>query len=82
VRVTDTDTVSYVKKDPSKVLEVAEKIKKNKYLQPCLDQRPHFTLFIVLVDSLVGKEAKTVLKVLAARTKTKAGKSYSSAMGY
>jgi hypothetical protein len=31
---------------------------------------------------LIGKEAKTVLKVLAAITATKAGKTYSNVMGY
>jgi hypothetical protein len=69
-------------KDPSKVLKAADRIKKKKYLQPCLVQRHHFTPFIVSVDSLIGKEAKTVLKVLAARTSTKAGKSHSNGMGY
>jgi hypothetical protein len=69
-------------KDPSKVIEAAECLKKNKYLQPCLDQRRHFTPFIVSVDGLIGTEAKTVLKVLAARTATKAGKSYSNIMWY
>jgi hypothetical protein len=31
---------------------------------------------------LIGKESKTVLKVLAARTATKSGKTYSNIMGY
>jgi hypothetical protein len=63
------------------VIEATEKLKKKKYLQPCLNQRRHFTPFIVSVDSLVGKEATTVLKVFAARTATKVG-TYSSVMGY
>jgi hypothetical protein len=60
VRATDTDTPNCQMKDPSKVLEVAERLKKEKYLQPCLDQRRHLTPFIVSVDGLIGKEAKTV----------------------
>jgi hypothetical protein len=44
--------------------------------------RLHFTPFIVSVDGLIGKEAKTVLKVLAARTATKAVKTYSNVMRY
>jgi hypothetical protein len=36
----------------------------------------------VSLDGLIGKEAKTVLKVLAARIATKAGNTYSSVMGY
>jgi hypothetical protein len=42
----------------------------------------HLSTNIVPVEGLIGKEAKTVLKVLAARTATKAGKTYSNAMGY
>jgi hypothetical protein len=61
-------------KDPIKVLVAAAHLKKKKYLKPCLDQHHHFTPFIVLVDALVGKEEHTVLKVLAARTAIKAGK--------
>jgi hypothetical protein len=69
-------------KDPRKVLEAAERLKKKKYLQPCLDQRHHLTPFIVQVDGLIGKEAKMVLKVLAARTHTKSGHTYLNFMGY
>jgi hypothetical protein len=69
VRVTDT-APTYQMKDPSKVLEAAECLKKKKYLQPCLDQRRHFTKCIVSLDGLIGKEAKMVLKVLAVRTQS------------
>jgi hypothetical protein len=47
VRVTYTDATSYRKKDPQKVLHLAERLKKNTYLQYCLDQRYHFTHFFV-----------------------------------
>jgi hypothetical protein len=82
IRVTDTYTPTYQMKDPSKVIEAAEHLKKKKYLQPCLNQRRQFTPFIVSVDGLTGKEAKSVLKVLAARSATKAGKIYPYIMGY
>jgi hypothetical protein len=36
----------------------------------------------VSVDGLIGKEAKTVLKFLAAGTAITAGKRYSNGMGY
>jgi hypothetical protein len=78
VRVGDTDAPTYQMKDPSKVLEAAKCLKKKKYFQPCLNQRRQFTPFIVSVDSLIGKEAKSVLKVLAARAANKAGKMYSN----
>jgi hypothetical protein len=82
VRVTDTDTPTNQMKDPIKVLEAAHRLKKKTYLQPCLDQRRHFTPFIVSVEGLIRKEAETVLKVLAARTATKSGKTYSNVMRY
>jgi hypothetical protein len=63
----------YIKKDPSMVLEAAECLKKKqKYLQPCLDQRHHVIPLLVSVDGLIGKEVKMVLQILAARTVTKA----------
>jgi hypothetical protein len=78
----DTDAPIYQMKDPIKVLEAAECLKKKKYLQPCLDQRHHFTPSLVSVGGFFGKEAMMVLKVLAARTENKAGKTYSNVMGY
>jgi hypothetical protein len=78
VRVTDTDATYYALKPSDKVLEAAETLKKKKYLQACLEQRRHFTPFVESFDGLLGKEAKTVLKVLTARTATKASKSYSN----
>jgi hypothetical protein len=69
-------------KDPSKFLKAAERLKKKKYLQQCLDQRCQFAPFIVSVDGLIGEESKTVLKVLAERTVTKAGNMYSNVMVY
>jgi hypothetical protein len=50
----DTYTTSYVKKDPIKVIRAAEHLKKKnkKHLKPCLDQRHHFTSFMVYFDVL------------------------------
>jgi hypothetical protein len=52
VRVTDTDSKSYCKRTPSKVLESQEKEKKRKYLGACLENRRHFTPFVLSVDGL------------------------------
>jgi hypothetical protein len=81
VSVVDTYAPTYQMKDTSKVLETAEYFKKKKYLHPCLGQRCHFTPFIVSVDGLIGKEVKTILKVLAAIIATNAGNTYSNFMG-
>ena len=81
VRITDTDAPSHRNKGPTKVLEQQEREKKRKYLQPCLDQRRHFTPFVVSTDGLIGKEASALLKNLAARISTKHGEHYSHVCG-
>jgi hypothetical protein len=60
-------------KDPQKVLEAVERLKKKTYLQLCVDQRQHFTPFFVSVDGPVGKEARTVIKTLAENQAHKTG---------
>jgi hypothetical protein len=65
VRVVDTDAKSYSSRAPEKVLKSAEKVKKNKYLEHCLQQQRAFTPFIISVDGLLGYEAKILLKRLA-----------------
>jgi hypothetical protein len=52
------DAKSNLSKDPSKVLSTHEWEKKKK----CLEQRRHFTPFVVSTNGLLGKEAKTLLK--------------------
>ena len=67
VRVTDTDSKSYCKRTPFKVLESQEKEKKRKYLWTCQENRRHFTPFVLSVDGLLGREAKTFAKRLAVK---------------
>jgi hypothetical protein len=54
--------------------------KKRKYLKSCLEQRRHFTPFVVSTDGLIGKEAKTFLKKLLLAEKWE--KPYSVVCGY
>jgi hypothetical protein len=82
VRVTDTDAKSYCHRAPDKVLESGEKLKKKKYLEACLEQRRHFTPFICSVDGLLGREARTFAKRLAAKLAQKWQRSYSQTCGY
>jgi hypothetical protein len=39
--------------------------KKKKYLEVCLEQRRHFTPFVVSNDGFLGKDAKVLLKTLS-----------------
>jgi hypothetical protein len=82
VRVTDTDQKSYRKRDPSKVLESQEKEKKKKYLSSCLENRRHFTPFVVSADGMLGREATIFSKRLAAKLAAKWSRSYSEVCGY
>jgi hypothetical protein len=82
VRVTGTDAKSYCKPAPAKVLETHGKEKKRKYLGPCLEQRRHFTPFVCYVDGMLGREATTFSKRLAAKLATKWQRPYSAVCGY
>jgi hypothetical protein len=83
VRVTGTDAKTYCKRDPAKVLESQEKEKKRKYLEACLKRRRrHFTPFVCSVDGMLGREAKTFAKQLAAKLANKPEKWYSQVCGY
>jgi hypothetical protein len=82
VRITDVDAKSNRSKDLIKVLATHEREKKRKYLEACLGQRRHFSLFVVSTDGLLGKEAKTLLKKLSALLAEKWEKPYSEVCGY
>ena len=64
------------------VLQKHEREKKKKYLEACLDQRRHFTPFVVSTDGLLGKEAKTLLKRIAVLLSEKWEKPYSEVCGF
>jgi hypothetical protein len=64
------------------VLEAQEREKKRKYLEPCVQQRRHFSPFVVSTDGMLGKEAKVLMRTLAARLAEKWEKPYSEVCGY
>ena len=82
VKVVDTDAASYRDKDPMKVLELAERGKKRKYLKACLENRRHFTPFVVSADGLLGREANTYLRRIAALLAVKWDRPYSQVCGF
>jgi hypothetical protein len=78
VRITDLDAKSNISRVPMKVLATHEHGEKCNYLEPCLEQRCHFSPFVVSTDCLIGgKEAQTTMKKLSARLAKKTGKPYS-----
>jgi hypothetical protein len=82
VRVTDMDAKSYRSRDPHKVLAQQEREKKKKYLTACLEQRRHFTPFVVSTDGLIGHEAAELLKRLSLRLADKWEQPYSVVRGF
>ena len=86
VRVTDTDQASSIKRGrtPEREIEIQESEKKRKYLQACLDQRRHFTpyVLIVSVEGLIGREAEAFTKRLAAKLALRWKKPYSQVCGF
>jgi hypothetical protein len=76
------DAKSNISQAPMKVLAAHKREKKRKYLEPCLEQRRHFSPFVVSTDGLIGKEAQTMLKKLSARLAEKSGKPYSVVCEY
>eukprot|EP00957_Ditylum_brightwellii_P206843 15350224-Ditylum_brightwellii.AAC.1 len=65
VRITDTDAKYHISRPLETLLAAQEKGKKGKYLNACLEQNRHFSLFVVSVDGMLGKEAVMVLRQLS-----------------
>ena len=82
MRVVNTDALTQQKKDPEKCLHEAERGKRKMYLEACLQQRPHFSPFVVSEDGLLEVEATATLKSIASCLATKWKQSYLKACGY
>ena len=77
VRITNLDAPSNIHRKPETVHLSREREKKKKYLQACLDQRRHFSPFVVSCDGVLGNEAKVVQQNLSGSLVEKSRKSYS-----
>jgi len=75
--ITNTDGPSYGRQPSKKVLERAEKRKKDKYLEACRERRRHFTPMAYSVDGMAGKEARAAEKRLASILASKWDRPYS-----
>ena len=82
VRVTNTDAPSYLSASTSKVIERQEREKKKKYLEACLEERRHFTPYVVDCFGSLGEEARAVNQRLASKLARKWRVHYSVTMGY
>jgi hypothetical protein len=82
VRICDTGAPSYRGQDPKKVLARHEKMKKDKYLAPCLERRRHFTPLVFSVDGMMGKEARAASRRVSSLLAAKWNQPYSQVCGY
>ena len=71
MRAVNTDAILYLQETPEKSLQTAEKEKRGKYLEACLHKRLHFSLFVVLLDGLLGIEVDAILIRLTSRLSSK-----------
>jgi hypothetical protein len=83
IRVINTDAESYVHRAVQDVLSTAEKEKKKKYhQQACDNRRANFTPFVTSVDGALGREAKSLVKLLSQRLADKWQRPYSSVLNW
>ena len=82
VRICDVNQASYQTRKPASIIKSAENDKKNKYLEPCLEQRRRFTPFVVSCEELLGKEADTFLKRLSKKLADKWRRPYSQTVSF
>ena len=82
IRVTDTDSPSYLSSTPERCIRNQEKAKKKKYLEACLEQRRHFTPYVCDTNGLLGAEAEAVNKRLAGKLASKWRTPYSVTCGF
>eukprot|EP00957_Ditylum_brightwellii_P202475 15330321-Ditylum_brightwellii.AAC.1 len=64
-RISCLDCPTYRGKHPDKVLQDAEKAKKKKYLDACLERRRTFTPMVYSADGMPGDEAEAAEKKMA-----------------
>ena len=82
VRICDVHQSSYLIRNPVNILKSTETSKKSKYLKNCLDQRRHFTPFVVSCEGLLGKEADVFFKRLSMKLAEKWHRPYSQTVSF
>ena len=82
MRIVKIDATYHSAKTLEKCLQEAERVKKNMYLEACLQQRRKFLPFVSSVDELLGVEATATLKRIDSDLTTKWRQPYSRTYGY
>ena len=82
VRVTNDQTESHQKWEPSKVPDTQEKEKKCKCLGSCPEHGHHFTPFVVSMDGPLGKRIQTFIRCFFSKLAGEWQKAHSSVHGH
>lgn len=82
LRTTVTAASSYRDSSSTNVLETAAKVKKDKYLQACLERRRTFTPLVYSVDGMTAKEAQAFEKRVASLLATKTERQHREMVGF
>ena len=68
MRVMSTDKKSHITKTSERCLNDSVREGNKIYLEACLQQRRHFSPFVISVDELLGVEAEATLKIIASHS--------------
>ena len=82
VRIVNLDAGSYLPQTSEKALATAEKDKKDKYLQPCLERRRSFTPMVYSADGIPRTEAVAEQRRLSSLFSNNLKKEYSEMCGF
>ena len=82
IRIVNLDASSYLRQTSVKALETAEKDKKDKYPQPCLDCRRTFISVVYSTDIISSTEAVAAQQLLALLLSNKLKQEYLEMCGF
>ena len=82
MRIVDLDVVSYLYQTSARALARAEKEKKDKYLQPCMDCRNSFTPMVYSADEITGTKSITAHQRLVSMLSNKLKREYLEMCGF
>ena len=82
IRIVNLDAGSYLRMTPEKVLEKADKEKKDLYLQACLERRRDFTPMVYSADGIIRVEALATQMSLAGLLSYNLNWEYSEMCGF
>ena len=82
MQIINLDVVSYLCQTSAENLAMAEKEKKDNYLQPCIERRHYFTFMVYSADRITGTEAVAAQRRLASMLSNNLKRKYLEMCGF